>query len=283
MDYGIGAAVGGLFNLGTTALQNKYNKEQAATQNQYNIDMWNRQNEYNSPSAQMQRLTEAGLNPNLAYGSVSTGNASAAPQQVAPAKQAPEMAKLGQAFDAIALLSSIEGLRGKKLENDILANKDRTGFFEANLLEDYYRSRVMGSQALEPDIQGDEVTVERRMPRSLALYYRRPGYIYSGNDTFFLSQAEQRNEYQTMLRGYENLGYNVDISRFRRNLLNKDLQFYIPDKVAGYVGTAANLLGSFSGGILNWLDYRLRKNRKPVKPDFHRNITNNTTNYYYYE
>ena len=33
-----------------------------------NLEMWNLQNEYNSPSAQMERFKEAGLNPNLIYG-----------------------------------------------------------------------------------------------------------------------------------------------------------------------------------------------------------------------
>jgi len=51
----------------------------------YNRDTeaWNRQNEYNSPQAQMGRLKEAGLNPNLIYGSgaaTSTGNASTLPK-----------------------------------------------------------------------------------------------------------------------------------------------------------------------------------------------------------
>ncbi|WP_139366091.1 hypothetical protein [Elizabethkingia meningoseptica] len=39
--------------------------------------MWNRNNEYNTPLAQMQRLKDAGLNPNLMYGQGTTGNSSA--------------------------------------------------------------------------------------------------------------------------------------------------------------------------------------------------------------
>lgn len=47
--------------------------------------MWNRGNEYNSPVAQMARLREAGLNPNLVYGSGATGNmASQLPKYNAP-------------------------------------------------------------------------------------------------------------------------------------------------------------------------------------------------------
>lgn len=50
--------------------------------NQFNIDMWQRMNEYNSPQAQMARLKNAGLNPNLIYGqgaSGASGNTSNAP------------------------------------------------------------------------------------------------------------------------------------------------------------------------------------------------------------
>lgn len=80
----LGSAISGAFSLGGAALQNKYNKEMAALQNQYNIDMWNMQNEYNTPTAQMQRLVDAGLSPNLAYGQVSSGVSSKAPDQIAP-------------------------------------------------------------------------------------------------------------------------------------------------------------------------------------------------------
>lgn len=46
--------------------------------NQYDLAKWQLENAYNSPSAQMQRLKDAGLNPNLMYGNgstASTGNA----------------------------------------------------------------------------------------------------------------------------------------------------------------------------------------------------------------
>lgn len=46
---------------------------------QRNVEMWNMQNAYNSPSEQMKRLVAAGLNPNLAYGSLGYSTASDAP------------------------------------------------------------------------------------------------------------------------------------------------------------------------------------------------------------
>lgn len=80
----LGSLIGGAFNLGGMALQHKYNKQMAEIQNQYNMDMWQMQADYNSPTAQMARLRDAGLNPNLAYGNATTGNMSSAPEKVAP-------------------------------------------------------------------------------------------------------------------------------------------------------------------------------------------------------
>lgn len=54
------------------AFQNKSNQRYATRmmdkQRNWALEDWHRQNEYNSPRAQMQRLQEGGLNPNLVYG-----------------------------------------------------------------------------------------------------------------------------------------------------------------------------------------------------------------------
>lgn len=76
---GVGAAVAaalitGIANIGLNAWQNRQNRKN-----------WELQNEYNSPFSQMERYRQAGLNPNLIYGSgqnASAGNAGAiAPYQ----------------------------------------------------------------------------------------------------------------------------------------------------------------------------------------------------------
>ncbi len=53
--------------------QRAWEVDQRNAQNQFNLDMWNRTNEYNSPMAQMERLKQAGLNPNLMYGQGNVG------------------------------------------------------------------------------------------------------------------------------------------------------------------------------------------------------------------
>lgn len=50
-------------------LWDSYNSRKAAKkQYNYQMEMWNANNLYNSPLQQMERLREAGLNPNLVYG-----------------------------------------------------------------------------------------------------------------------------------------------------------------------------------------------------------------------
>lgn len=56
---------------------NQYARESQDRADIRNLQFWRMQNRYNNPSSQMQRLRDAGLNPNLMYGngSAATGNA----------------------------------------------------------------------------------------------------------------------------------------------------------------------------------------------------------------
>lgn len=70
--------IGGTFNMIGAAQQRKFdermaheqqawNEQMMDKQNDWSLNMWNKTNEYNSPTAQLQRLQDAGLNP-LFYG-----------------------------------------------------------------------------------------------------------------------------------------------------------------------------------------------------------------------
>lgn len=66
--------LGNLFNIGsnkrTNQRQSDYNTDLYAKQRADALADWERNNAYNSPSQQMQRFKEAGLNPNLVYGNM---------------------------------------------------------------------------------------------------------------------------------------------------------------------------------------------------------------------
>lgn len=57
-------------------LDREWNLMLAEQENQWNIEQWERENEYNSASNQVARLKAAGLNADLAYGSVDSSSSS---------------------------------------------------------------------------------------------------------------------------------------------------------------------------------------------------------------
>lgn len=80
---GIGGAIQGRKNrkLARQLQQQQLDWQRAENERafQRDIEMWNMQNAYNSPAAHMQRLVEAGLNPNLALGDLGSTFANNAP------------------------------------------------------------------------------------------------------------------------------------------------------------------------------------------------------------
>ncbi len=82
-----GALIGAAGSAGSSFIQNAGNRRSQKRQHRQNIDLWQRQNEYNHPMQQMQRLRQAGLNPNLVYGKGVQGAAGMA-DKPAPASQA---------------------------------------------------------------------------------------------------------------------------------------------------------------------------------------------------
>lgn len=85
----------------TMKRQMKHDKQMASINNQYGIDAFNRYNEYNTPQAQMNRMKEAGLNPNLAYGSLQNTSTQQNPGQGSSSQlQAPKF----QPIDLSAIL-----------------------------------------------------------------------------------------------------------------------------------------------------------------------------------
>jgi hypothetical protein len=96
----LGSIAGGLFGLGSSAIQNSQNSQSVRETNQMNYkinqmnnqfnermaiqqrnwqeNMWNKENSYNTASAQRQRLEEAGLNPYLMLNGGSAGVAQSA-------------------------------------------------------------------------------------------------------------------------------------------------------------------------------------------------------------
>lgn len=67
----------------------EYNMMLARYQNRENLAQWNRQNYYNLPEKQMQRLRQAGLNPDLMYSNGTVGNSMSSPEMTSGAPASP--------------------------------------------------------------------------------------------------------------------------------------------------------------------------------------------------
>lgn len=83
MSEGIGNFItenaGGLFDLVNNAASMIYNNAQSNKARSWQEMMWNKQNDYNLPINQRRRLEDAGINPNLAFGSAASAMSSPLP------------------------------------------------------------------------------------------------------------------------------------------------------------------------------------------------------------
>lgn len=109
--------------------QAAHNSALADKQNAWNLDMWNRQNAYNTPAAQMMRLKQAGLNPNLIYEGATGVQAASAP---APAANESTtnfgslLPNLGQVNQTFQMAKQI-GAQTDKLKAETAAIEAQTG------------------------------------------------------------------------------------------------------------------------------------------------------------
>ncbi|MEM2002478.1 MAG: hypothetical protein QXT77_07535 [Candidatus Methanomethylicaceae archaeon] len=79
-----GDIISGVTGLAGTLASNASARNMQRRQIRKDVEFWHMQNEYNSPQAQMKRLKEAGLNPNLIYGSSPGGAAGTADRLKTP-------------------------------------------------------------------------------------------------------------------------------------------------------------------------------------------------------
>lgn len=117
-----GSFAGGLIDAFSNIGANKRAKELAKYQYDLNMQAWREQNEYNKPINQVERLQEAGLNPQLAYGNGSqAGNASPAPQYQAPTLQ--KVQGFGNAFTS-GIQNALSMYQMKLNEQKLIAEQE---------------------------------------------------------------------------------------------------------------------------------------------------------------
>lgn len=155
-----GQILGGALGIGQSIAQfqthNKQNRlqrehERALADFAYNkdLEMWNRANKYNTPLMQMKRFKEAGLNPNMIYGSKSgiTGNTVAQMPKYSPPRQNfdvrfPNVAQNIQSFQNL-------NLRQAQIDNIRSRTELNTQQQAIRRVEEQYSGFMTGEQAIK--------------------------------------------------------------------------------------------------------------------------------------
>lgn len=217
----ITAGVSGLFGLGSKAVSNNANKELAEYQYSKDLEMWNRQNAYNTPSAQMQRFQDAGLNKNLIYGQGSPGNAQQLPKYQAPTVDYETDLGVGKLPEYI---NQFQDVRNKKATEDNI--KANTELSKQRAQNDAIKNAIL---AIDSKRKG----IDLKKAEGLLPYQLQIGKSTADLQTEKLStqKATTKNiEAETVFKKYRNelnrLGIHTsDNVLFRLLLQNKEALF----------------------------------------------------------
>lgn len=155
---------GNLFNINSTRKTNQaqqdvnsqlYDKQRADA-----LTDWNKQNAYNSPSQQMQRFKEAGLNPNLVYGQMTNAPVVRSAEAKAPDFVAPRLDTqnvgniLGSYYDIKSKeLSLKQQEKAIEIANEDLKYKQRANTLGNSILPFQTEAAELKNRKLKEDIQ----------------------------------------------------------------------------------------------------------------------------------
>lgn len=243
-----------------------FNREQSELEYQRNLEKWNLENAYNSPSAQMQRYIDAGLNPNLIYGSgsASAGNAQTAPQFTAAKYSAPrfERANVNAPqfnFDPYQAVSFANALSIQKAQKDqISAQADFTrqqtkNAAIDNLIKTVQRSGLEFDYNLKKDLRN---TVIDQAKANLVKTTRESDNLQITSDLNRAKVGLTKVQVDYVRRQMLNLRTTDDLNKFKLKLLKMG----ISDRDNIFVRLASRIVadavgdsvdGSFTKAIVN--------------------------------
>ena len=149
--------------------QMKFNAEQAEISRNWQEEMWNKANQYNSPVQQMQRLTEAGLNPNLVYGNGADATAAAVPstQSANSGSLKPYQNSFGSAIQSAIMTNQLKLLEAQvnKTEQEAeKVGKEAEFIGIQNMHEDARLSAIVRNLELDADF--NQATYNNRVSLS---------------------------------------------------------------------------------------------------------------------
>ena len=184
-----GGLPGAILGVGSSLLSNIGSKKRQNQADAKNIEFWKMQNQYNTPAAQMQRLKDAGLNPNLIYGSSPAG-ASGSAGSIAPSKPAPYAIK--DPSQTIAQMALLEAQK-----NNLDANTYKTN--TSGQLTEVQKEILNATKSSSIEIR--KLEADQAREEALSAMYRRLELSQSFQKRVdILSELVKQNKSQTAVK-----------------------------------------------------------------------------------
>lgn len=158
----------------------EYDQEKALARDAWNrqLEFWKMQNEYNKPSAQVQRLKDAGLNPALMYGAGSGANTAGELSSVAKGS-APS---IGGTFDLLGAMMSkaqIDKTQSEARLNDAEAKRIAGETLDPGFRQQYMQGQLdlWQSQKIETDTKVEWQKYENKLQQQFGEAERSLNYM----------------------------------------------------------------------------------------------------------
>lgn len=238
---GIGGLASNLFNVSEQRHVNRqqmdFSREMWEKQGLREKEFWDMQNAYNDPAAQMKRLSDAGLNPNLVYGNGATTQAAS----LSP-KQSHGYSPKAAQMDLSSVAQSAMML--KQINANIARTEAETKAIEARTQNQVFDNAVKQMLGYDNFVQAGQAATDRLKAQSsrevldweatLAAAFGLSGldlqvgtYTLSGNDPAVLAkkagldrtiQEAENSKKLGDIRGFE-----ASIKEFEKNLTDQGI------------------------------------------------------------
>lgn len=192
MQAGLNYAVADI----TSAKSFKRNRLLAEEQWNRNLEMWNMQNEYNNPMSQMKRLEEAGLNPNMLYG---TGVAGATGQaKELPKYEAPKYNFNMEPVNIMGVLGAYQDIKLREAQVDQLREVTRAQRVDSNIKEETFEYEM--TNAFNSMMKNQSETTQAHIKKLVEEWKYERGMqkkeaLYNLNQSQFTAQKVEQDAY----------------------------------------------------------------------------------------
>lgn len=271
----IGGAIQSAFGFRGQKKTNEANMELAKYAYSKDLEMWNRANVYNSPEAQMERLKNAGLNPNMVYGSGAVANsAGTLPKYNAPTLDYNYVPPVQDSM--VGSLNQFQDFQIKQAQINNLREQNKvireTGL-QKEYLNRYYPS--FATQKIERGMYAGDIARMEVEGKGLELEQKRG---------LFPSQLEFQKgkvRYQdAQILNLEKQGRKIDASTDYQNKVNEwyltkmfsQLGMQAVNTLGNVTGTAGKVIGmskTFKGSKANAKDAQNWRNFQKARQEAH--------------